>query len=460
MGPEAENAQEAAWRSAVIVREDPGLATELLRRWDASAPLRSVSVTDLLAPRRAYWRLRLGPVALPPERKARLEAGRRVHRVLERLLSPEAAIEVRVRREGIVGRIDALTDRPIEFKTTSSLPSTGRLANDRPEYVEQLGMYCALAQRPDGRLIAVAEGGSSPPDLRSWDVRFRDLDAVSREMGRRATALRGALASDRPSGLPRCPWFDRGCEYHELGTCDCSGDEPEEGHDLSSHLAEVAERPETERLLTSRLDEALRSTPVPRVARFRELVYPRRAYYERKHPEEEVEPAGHERALPPPSPAYERLLDSVEGGPVGEVARLPTLSEEPEEEVPAFRGVPYLARTSRAFVRPRAEDVVDLAPQYPLELGFRCATTGTHIGRVILAYENASTPDERLKVFEFHFDPITTFSRLWRRRASQLESALASGTPEDLSACPAWMFSRCPYRGECGCGPVPGRSQR
>lgn len=460
MSSDPENAREAAWKSSVIVRDDPALATELLRRWDASAPQRSVSVTDLLAPRRAYWRLTLGPVAPTPERRARLDAGRRVHRVLERILSPEAAIEVRVRREGIVGRIDALTDRPIEVKTTSSVPSTENLATDRPEYVEQLGMYCALAQRPEGRLIAVAGGGSSSPDLRSWDVRFRGLDVVSREMGRRADALRSALASGRPSGLSRCPWFDRGCEYQAVGTCDCSGAEPEEGHDLSSHLAEIAERSEMDLLLTSRLGGALRSAPVPRFARYRELVYPRRTYYERKRPMEEIEPVEREKGLPPPSPTYERLLDAIEGGPVGEVARLPTLSEEPAEEVPAFRGVPYLARTSRAFVRPRAEDIVGLAPQYPLELGFRCATTGTQTGRVIVAYEKASTPDERLKVFEFRFDPITTFSRLWRSRASRLEGALATDRPGDLTACPAWMFARCPYRGECGCGPPPGRSQR
>ena len=450
--------EEAAWRSAVAVREDSALATELRHRWDAVVPRPSVSVTDLIAPRRAFWRARVGPVPPTPERQARLDAGRRVHRVLERLLAREAALEVRVRREGIVGRIDALTDRPIEFKTTTTAPPTDQLVEERPEYIEQLALYCALADRPVGRLIAVAQEGSPADRMRTWDVRFRDPGGLSQEMRRRGEVLRAAIVSGQPSQLPRCRWFDRGCEYRAIGACDCSGTESGEVSDLGLQRAEVTGRADVDQLLGARLAEELRSAPVSRFARFRDLVYPRRTFYERTRPVEET--GSGEGPSAPLSTPYEHLLEAIESGPVGEVARLPTLSDEPEEEVPALRGVPYLARTSRSFVQPRAEEMLARTPQYALELGFRCASTGTRVGRVILAHEKSSDPDEQLKVFEFRFDPITTFSRLWRSRASQLESALASGSPGDLPACPAWMFASCAYREVCGCGPVSGRSQR
>jgi len=359
----------------------------------------------------------------------------------------------------LVGRIDVLTDRPIELKTTTLAAGPEELVEDRPEHVEQLAMYCALLGQPTGRLITVVPHGEADAETRTMDIRLGNLAAVSSEMARRADGLRTALTEGKPSNLPRCRWFDRGCEYRGGPTCDCTGTEEEMDPAILREVAEVAAQPEVDRWLAPRLSEALRSARVPTVSRFRELVYPRRTYFDRRHAAAsgEGEPATRPAHS---SDFYGRLLEAVEVGPVGEVARLPSLADEPEEEVAAFRGAPYQARTSRAWTAVTPEGLVTQFPQYALELGFRCVATGTTTARTMVGYERASEPRDRLKVFEFRFSPVTTFARLWRTRMAGLERARETKNPAKLVACPKWMYEECPYRAECGCGDDPGRSQR
>jgi hypothetical protein len=451
--------EEPDWRSTVIVRPDLTLAAELGGRWESARGDRVVGVTDLLAPRPAYWKWVAGPAVPTPERRARLESGRRLHLSLDRLLDRGAKLEVRVRRDGIAARIDALTDRPVEFKTTGRAPEPEELLRERPEYAEQLGMYCALAESAAGRLIMLASGGDPEDLIRTVDISFRDPSRIHGAMRRGAEALRSAVASGSAAALPRCRWFDRGCEFRAGAICDCTGDEPEPEDWLRTEVAELRPRPEEDGRLAGRLPSA--NAEASPLRRFRDLLYPRRSFFERRRPLTETAGQAAGGTLPsPPSEVYLRLLEAIEGGPVGDVARLPGRATEPAEEVPAFRGLPYLARTSRAPTVPQPGALLANHPQYALELGFRCAATGTTGARVILAYERASDPAARLQVFEFEFGSTTVFSRLWRSRERQLESALASGAPLGLPACPAWMYSACPYRDECGCGAAPGRSQR
>jgi hypothetical protein len=460
MALDAHPAPEPDWRGGVTVREDPELGAELGRRLATASGEKALGVTDLLAPRRAFWRLTSPPVLVPADRQARLDAGRWLHRALGSVLASEGLLEVRVRRGGLVGRIDVLTDRPIEVKTTSLAVGPEELVSDRPEHVEQLAMYCALVSRSAGRLITVAAHDTTVHELRTVDVRFRDLSAISAEMARRAAQLRSGLASGRADGLPRCRWFDRGCEFQSEKVCDCTGREPDPPSVLLEEVGSLEGRPEVDRELTPRLSKELGSLEPPKIARFRDLIYPRRAYYERTEPARAVEEGGPREEAAVVSNLYGRLVEAVESGTVGEVARLPSRSEEPEEEVTAFRGTPYLLRTSRAWSAPRPQEILGRFPQYALDLGFRCATTGTHSGRVLVGFERAESPQDQLKVFELDFSPVTVLARLFRERVARFERALRDRSPATLEACPAWMYSDCPYRAECGCGAGPGRSQR
>jgi CRISPR/Cas system-associated exonuclease Cas4 (RecB family) len=456
--PPGGGSREPDWRTAVSVREDTDLARLLAARLPLAGAPRPVSVTDLLAPRRAYWRAVGPPIAIAPEREVRLEEGRRLHRALGVGLAVSGALEVRVRRDGLQGRIDLLTDRPVEVKTSSSSLPKEDLRTSRPDHVDQLGMYCALLDATRGRLLYLRNEGERVAEVAAYDLEFAAPAEIRAAMEERAGRLREAVASGGPARLPRCPWYGRGCEFQGAAVCDCSGDEPV-GEPLAvGRSSAPAERPEIASEIARTVSALRPSSGPPLVERFRDLLYPRRAFFRRSLPAPTPpETTGPARAEP--SDLYRRLLEAVEGGPTGEVYRLPTRSEEPDEEVGGYFGQPYLVRTSRARSRVPVGEWLTRAPQYALELGFRCVATGTSSARLIVGYEPAGSGPSDVQVVEIRFQPVSVFSRVWRSRAEGLARALETGDPVELAACPRWMYDACDYREVCGCGSADGRVQ-
>ncbi len=450
---------EPAWAPSVHAEESSDLAAELEARLPPRGAPRSISVTELLGARRAFWRAQGPPLPPPPpERAARMEEGRRLHTILGQVLGRLGALEVRVRGPGVHGRIDLLTDRPVEVKTTASELPRDDLLRSRPDHLDQLGLYCLLLGRSDGRLLYFRSGGDGATSGAAWDVAFRDLDGMRRAMLDRAEALRGALASGDPGSLPRCAWYGRGCELQTSGRCQCTGTEPGAPPLVDGHLDPVLPRPEVAESLAAAIARAPVGGP-PSIDRFRDLLYPRQAFFRRT-----VRPTAPAATEPPAVPGegsdlYRRANEALEAGPVGAVTRLPTQSEEPDEEVGGWDGVPYLLRTSRLRTRREAAAWVAAAPQYALELGFRAVATGTGTARLIVGYESLPETARRIQVVTFTFRPVTPFSRVWRARVEALAQAVRLDDPGSLPPCPAWMAARCDYRDVCGCGSPSGRVQ-
>jgi len=459
VGAERSRAERADAIGAVEVVADPELARELAARLAEPPRFPTVTVSDLLAPRRAYWRRsgRAGTVAAP--RTERMEIGRRWHR---RLLSPlggEGRFEVRLRRDGIAGRIDLLADVPVEIKTRAG-ESVGERAPARADELDQLGIYCALSERPTGRLVLLLPHSDRGPTVRALDATYGDLPSLRAGVVERAEALRHALApGGTPRELPRCPWFGRGCEFQAARACDCSGDEPIERSVLSDRITSLEARGDVEERWDGLLASLSPDAPSAKIRRFRELVYLRRAYFDRGASAEE----GADR---PPVAAsiaprlYDRVLDVTEGGPAGDVAALRPIGEEPDEEVTGFRDRPYLLRTSMAWAPILPSEALRRAPQYALELGFRCAATGVGEGLVVLAYERAEEDRDRLQVLRYRFPDLPRFARLWQERSVALLDAVTRQDPSTLPPCPSWMYEECPYRGACGCAEETPRSHR
>ncbi len=385
-----------------------------------------------------------------------MERGRAWHLRLEAAFSREGQTEVRIRRGGVSARIDLLSDVPVEIKTGAS-PLGPDPSGLRPEWLEQVAMYCALLRRPTGRCVYVARPEAGPAGVRAFDIRFRDLDRLSSEIADREGALRDALGAGRSDGLPRCSWFGRGCEFQAAGVCDCTGAEAPGTTRIPSDVASITARPDLE----SRWSEAVAAVPagaVPgKVARFRDLVYPRRTYFESLGPPEpETRPAP---GFGPPD-LYDRLIEALESGPAGEVADVAANGEGPEEEVVGWKGRPFLLRSSRAWSRAKPEEIGRRFPQYVLELGFRCAAAGRSDGAIVVGYERAESDRDRLQVLDVRFDSTEPWRAIWGDRASALAAARASSSPAGLPACPEWMYATCPYRGACACGDPETRSQR
>jgi hypothetical protein len=439
------------------VTEAPELGAELLTRYRTHRPLRGVVVTDLLDPRPAFWRS-VAPVPPTEAEALRLREGRDVHEWLGRRLAPAAAREVRVRRDGIVGRIDILDDRPLELKSTANVPRVSEDPRDsRPAYIEQLAMYGALVDRHDGRLVILGAPATPPPETRVWDVALGDLSAIFREMGRRAAQLRRARETGRSDGLPRCGWFDRGCAFQREGVCDCSGAEPNLGEVVLDEVTKVTPNPEAAAAIAGLLREA----PVaePGVARFRELAYPRRAYFDGVDREAELEPEGLGRSGPPDE-TWSAVQAVLEDGALGEYELRHDPSGEPAEAIPTFRGAPVLVKSSRSLAPVPADRLLADRPHYLLELALRCASLGLPVGWLVLGMERIPSESEWIRVQQVRFGSLPGLAALLERRKAGLARARRDGDPSGLPVCPPWMAERCPHRAICGCsaGTTSGRT--
>lgn len=445
--------------AGVDVEEVPALAEEISRRARTAPAEPSVTVSDLIGPRRAYWRRVAPGTPIAEERRNRMEAGRSAHGRLVAALPREGSFEVRVRRDGVAGRIDLLADVPVEVKTGEPV-GVDHLLELRPDHVEQIAIYCALAERLVGRIVTLSPGPSAPLRVDAVDLEVPDPAGVGIAIRGRAHRIREAVRDRRPAELPRCRWYGRGCEFQEARVCDCDGSEPPPSTEILDRIGARRPRPEVAERWRVAIEAAVPDPGNFPLARFRDLLYPRRAYFEQTTPPPAGSPPS-ERAAPTAGrDLYDRLVAAVEGGPVGEVARLAPVGPGPEEEVAGFRGIPFLVRTSRAWRRLGTDEVVARFPQYALELGWRCAATGTTEGFLFLAFEHAERDADRFEVMRLRFRSVADAAAEIDRRAEEFRAAVAEGRPEALAPCPGWMVEGCPYRGSCGCDVAAERSQR
>ncbi|MCI4322746.1 MAG: hypothetical protein L3K03_01770 [Thermoplasmata archaeon] len=434
---------------AFVLARDPGLTAALAAEWGQHGSLpEPVSVTDLVDLRPAFFR-RFAPVAPSPDVEARRESGRVAHEEIERLLAPPADREVRLERGGIVSRLDVLGDTPTELKWTADPPADSELLARRPTYFDQLGMYCALSGRTHGRLVVVSGGVGEKPNARVYACEFGSLDRMWESMLHRASLLRTAWQTKDPAGLPRCSWFGHGCEFQQAGRCSCRGDEPTGTDAAHEHLSAWAPDEARSRELLNGIERARQAPPsTPPIAQFREILYPRRTYFERTAPPGSAPPVPSFPLPAPGEPSFSAVRSTVEALP-GAWTREVATGGEPEETVPCLDHHPVLVKLSRARRMIADTELAGRQPQYVLELGLRAAAVGATEGRLFLVY-GAVPPGDSVRAYTIRFDPVSPWTSELDGRTAALREALRSRDPSKLPGCPRWMAESCPYSAACG----------
>ena len=408
---------------------------------------RRISVTDLVNPRQAFYQRARPDIQPDPERKQAMLAGTGFHEVFGRAVSTEEFVEQFVEFQGVVGKIDIYEDVPVELKTTASLPAG--VAAARSSYIDQLGMYCTMTGRTAGRLFVYKRAlYGRPGALRAFDVRFRDLRAIEHEMVRRRDLFRAALASNDPSGLPRCEWFDLSCDFKTV--CGC-GTAPPLTRVVPATAVRIAENGELVGAMTALLTDAPKRGPL---FRLNDLVFPRRAVIERqavtepKLDEEEPAPdldstlAGMERLG-----FGDALKDAIWYGVPGVFARIPVSLRGLKGRVGTFRGVPTIFRSNRRTKLVDRSQLVEEFPYYFDRIAFECGLSGHDTGRVVIYYE--AVKDDKFMVYDVFFRNLGAIMDEADRRLSLLE---AGATPDQLPPCePSWMPNYCPHAARCAC---------
>ena len=422
----------------------------LMQSLKTRRPPYRISVTDLLNLKQAYFRRKYPEIVPPLEKQQLMWAGTGFHKTFGSAVSSEEYLEQFVETEGIVGKIDIYEKIPVEVKTTSTPVDTKDLLKYRPNYIEQLGMYCAMVNAREGEIIIYQrqeEESPSTSPLVVYHVTFPDLEAIREEMRRRRDLLVQALISNDPSNLPVCPWLNRQCDYSQV--CDCKTTSVPESHEIAELAGEIyADSTTCEQLLSK-----MAGSQSSQLFGINDIVFPRKAYFERLKLQE-IAPGGEVREE---KEEYLRsmdelgflyaLRDSLRYGTPGEAQRIPVKHAPLADLVQIWQNLPTILRDPKFSSLVERERLPRTFPHYFLRLGFECALTENAKGRLLLYYVKVPKEDAKLMVYDVNFRNLNAVKAEALRRVELLEKATS---PLQLPKCPSWMCSYCDYRLECG----------
>jgi hypothetical protein len=415
----------------------------LMQSLKTRRPPYRISVTDLLNLKQAYFRRKYPEIVPPLEKQQLMWAGTGFHKTFGSAVSSEEYLEQFVEAEGIVGKIDIYEKIPVEVKTTSAPVDTKDLLQSRPTYIEQLGMYCAMVNAHEGEIIIYQRPAEeSPSPLVVYHVTFPDLEAIREEMRRRRDLLVQALIANDPSNLPVCPWFNRQCDYSQV--CDCETTSVPASHEIAELAGEICVDSTTCEQLLSKMTGAQSS----QVFGINDIVFPRKAYFERLKLSEEVREEKEEYLRSMDKLGFlDALRDSLRFGAPGEAQKIPVKHAPLADLVQTWHRMPTILRDPKLTSLVERERLPRMFPHYFLRLGFDCALTENAKGRLLLYYVRVAKEDAKLMVYDITFRNLDAVKAEALRRLELLEKATS---PLQLPKCPSWMCSYCDYRLECG----------
>jgi len=312
----------------------------LMKSLKTRRPPYRISVTDLLNLKQAYFRRKYPEIVPPLEKQQLMWAGTGFHKTFGSAVSSEEYLEQFVEAEGIVGKIDIYERIPVEVKTTSTPVDTKDLLQYRPTYVEQLGMYCAMVNAHEGEIIVYQRPAEElPSPLVVYHVTFPNLETIREEMRRRRDLLMQALIANDPSNLPVCPWFNRQCDYSQV--CDCATTSVPASDEIAKLSGEIYVDSTTCEQLLSKMAGAQPS----QLFGINDIVFPRKAYFERLKLSEEVREEKEEYLRSMDELGFlEALRDSLRYGAPGEAQRIPVKHAPLADLVQIWQNLPTILR--------------------------------------------------------------------------------------------------------------------
>jgi hypothetical protein len=372
------------------------------------------------------------------ERSADMLAGSGFHDAFNWKVSSEEWVEQSVSYQDIHGRIDIFEDRPLELKTSKVIIEPDEIKTSRPGYLEQLGLYCAMVERPDGHILIYNRGQGR--SLIGASVHFENLKGIQKEMIHRRDLLYEAIDDKDPSKLPACPWKGKGCMYE--GICNCGA---EASTFPIADLAQVQADQTLEEEFALRFKSA--PTQQPEGIRINDLVYPRKAFFKSAIGDEEDDLSENLAALE--SMAARREFKYRGLGVSGELTSRPVQFGDVIGRVEFHEGrTLWVARSS--FVKPVERYGLASALEHAmLRLGFNAALANKGKSRLVVYYPNVPDDASKVMVYDFTWKNLDPIRDEAGRRAELLVEAKSSGNFSILPKCPQWMCKYCEHSATC-----------
>jgi hypothetical protein len=422
----------------------------LMQTLKTRRPPYRISVTDLLNLKQAYFRRKYPEITPPLEKQQLMWAGTGFHKTFGSAVSSEEYLEQFVEAEGIVGKIDIYEKIPVEVKTTSTPLDSKDLLQGRPNYIEQLGMYCAMVNAHEGEIIIYQRAADQSPStspLVVYHVSFPDLKAIRGEMTRRRDLLVQALIANDPSSLPVCSWLNKQCDYSQV--CDCATSSVAASHEIADLAGEI----HVDSTIREQLLNKMAGAQPYQLFGINDIVFPRKAYFERLKlqetpPGEEVREEKEEHLRSMDELGFlDALRDSLRYGAPGEAQRIPVKHTPLADLVQTWHDLPTILRGPKLSSLVERERLPRAFPHYFLRLAFDCALTENSKGRLLLYYVRVPKEDAKLMVYDVNFKNLNGVKAEALRRLELLEKATS---PLQLPKCPSWMCPYCDHKLECG----------
>ncbi len=417
----------------------------VLARLRANKGTGSVSVTNLVLPRQAFYRVKFPDVEIPLERRESMLAGTGFHDHFIRRVAREATMEQTLEWEGIVGRVDIYEKLPLEIKTTDSPVDPEDVERVRPSYLEQLGIYCGMAKQERGYLLIFSRSGED--FLAGFSADFGYISGIRREILRRRDAFRSAIKSGDPSGLPNCPFAGKTCVYFEKGICDCDPKVPSEFP--VAGLSKVKPNPDLAHEFATRYAQAKKSGP-PNEVTVLDLIHPREAYFRGLSEEEDGEDDVAESLRAADS--YALYKEFKRACFRGSDFRGETISRNGVTGRVEFHDGRVLVFTKCSFVEPvKRYFLTRTFPEQFLKMGFNCVLANRGRGRLVVWYPKITAEDERILAYDITLRDSRPLAKEMDERLAALEEARATGDFSHLPKCQPWRAKFCTYNDRCGC---------
>lgn len=410
----------------------------VLARLQNQSSGRHVTVTDLTSVRQAYWRRTHPEVKIDMDRSADMLTGAGFHDAFNSRVSSEEWIEQSVSYQDIHGRIDIFEDRPLELKTSKELVEPNQMKVLRPNYLEQLGMYCAMVGNPDGHILVYNRGEGR--SLVGASVHFGNLRDIQKEMLYRRDLLFEALSCNNPSKLPACPWKGKGCVFE--GICGCGVETP--SHPIAD-LAEVIPDPRLEAEFAARFKDA----PVrqPEGLGINDLVFPRKAFFKSIVDDGDNDLSEELTALEGKSSLREFKYRGL--GAPGELTSKAVQLGEVTGRVEFHEGR-TLWVTKSSFSKPVERYRISSALEHAmLRLGFNAAMVNKGRSRLVVYYPKVPDDSAKVMVYDFTWKNLSPIRDEAARREKLLIEARTSGEHKELPRCPPWMCKYCEHSEAC-----------
>lgn len=259
----------------------------MIIKTEEPSPKNYYYITQITNPAQTYFTKIHPAIERPPEIIRKLARGTQLHsfarnwfKNLPGYYADEGLLDgAWVDIPGVRGKIDhRVGDSLIEFKTKDSLPKTSdEIISKFPNDLEQIAFYSIIHPASPKNNYLVFMQNSSPYELKAFKIDIKDKGTIKSILHKRIQLLDTAFATNNPSDLGRCRYYESGCQYKDNASCSCAELKP-----LNTAPLQKALKIEYDEDFTRQLIRARAESKIPDVfcLSIRDIIAPRKHYME------------------------------------------------------------------------------------------------------------------------------------------------------------------------------------